>query len=88
MSTIHASLDVNDRMVATSVRSPLPAITTLYVATVGLAGDLFARFQHRRTMRRIARFSDHRLHDMGFERDWDGSILPMNPASPAAKTAK
>ncbi|MFA1621339.1 hypothetical protein ACDY96_00565 [Rhizobium mongolense] len=75
MSNIHASLDVFDRMAPASRRTPTDAIPSLRVFGNGLATRLFSGFQHRWTMQRIARFSDHRLKDMGFERDWDGSII-------------
>lgn len=76
MSNIHAYMDACDRMAPASQRTLMDAIKTLHAKVAGLATDLFARFQHRRMMQRIARFPDHRLHDTGFERDWDGSILP------------
>ncbi|MBZ9756314.1 DUF1127 domain-containing protein [Mesorhizobium sp. ESP6-5] len=41
----------------------------------GLAMRSAAAFERRRTLRRISRLSDRRLHDIGLERDWDGSIL-------------
>jgi hypothetical protein len=28
-------------------------------------------------MQRIARFPDDRLRDIGFERDWDGSVIAV-----------
>lgn len=37
-------------------------------------GLLFALL-HRVAMRRIERFSDRRLNDIGFERDWDSSVI-------------
>ncbi|TPK93041.1 DUF1127 domain-containing protein [Mesorhizobium sp. B2-4-12] len=44
-------------------------------AISGLARRSAATFERRRTLRRISRLSDHRLRDIGLERDWDGSIL-------------
>ncbi|WP_246687204.1 DUF1127 domain-containing protein [Mesorhizobium sp. B2-5-9] len=41
----------------------------------GLAMRSAAAFERRRTLRQISRLSDRRLHDIGLERDWDGSIL-------------
>lgn len=76
MSNIHAYLDACDRVAPASARTPMDAIDSLRVAATELAAHLFAGFQHRRAMHRIERFSDHRLRDIGFERDWDGSILP------------
>ncbi|TRC85846.1 DUF1127 domain-containing protein [Mesorhizobium sp. WSM4310] len=45
-------------------------------AMSGLATRSMAAFERRRVLRRISRFSDRRLRDIGLERDWDGSILP------------
>jgi hypothetical protein len=28
-------------------------------------------------MRTFDRFSDRRLRDLGFERDWDGTVIPI-----------
>ncbi|MBZ9670868.1 DUF1127 domain-containing protein [Mesorhizobium sp. B2-1-8] len=44
-------------------------------AMSGLALRSAAAFERRRTLRQISRLSDRRLHDIGLERDWDGSIL-------------
>ncbi|TPK55965.1 DUF1127 domain-containing protein [Mesorhizobium sp. B2-4-19] len=44
-------------------------------AMSGLATRSTAAFECRRVLRRISRFSDRRLQDIGLERDWDGSIL-------------
>lgn len=44
----------------------------------GAAHDLLVKLQHRRATKRLERFSAHRLQDLGFERDWDGSIQPFN----------
>lgn len=74
MSSNHAYLDARDRM--GPVPTPIAIIESLRVAVSGRAAHLFAGVQHRWTMQRIARFPDHRLQDMGFERDWDGSVIP------------
>ena len=39
--------------------------------------DMFGKLQYRQAMKRFARFSDHGLQDVGFEREWDGSIQPL-----------
>jgi hypothetical protein len=44
----------------------------------GAAHDLLVKLQHRRATKRFERFSAHRLQDLGFEQDWDGSIQPFN----------
>jgi uncharacterized protein YjiS (DUF1127 family) len=78
MTNAHAILNTCDRT-GPSLAGRLPAaIESLRAAVIGSAMRLFATFQYRRTVNRFARFSDHRLHDIGFERDWDGSILPVN----------
>jgi hypothetical protein len=59
------------------VRSPLEAFNTLRDAATELVVRLFATLRHRWTMRTIGRFSDRRLRDMGFERDWDGTVVPI-----------
>ncbi|TIW89109.1 MAG: DUF1127 domain-containing protein [Mesorhizobium sp.] len=52
-----------------------PTLESISAAMSGLARRTSAVVERRRTLRRVARFSDHRLHDIGFERDWDGSLL-------------
>jgi uncharacterized protein YjiS (DUF1127 family) len=52
-----------------------PTFQSISAAMSGLAIGTSAALERRRTLRRVARFSDHRLHDIGLERDWDGSIL-------------
>jgi len=45
----------------------------------GLARQVVAAQSRRRTERLVGRFNTHQLTDMGFERDWDGSIYrPAN----------
>lgn len=75
MSTIDATFDTCERG-EPSARLPLADFEPLRGMLAGFATRLVARFQHRRTIRRIARFSDSRLRDIGFERDWDGSVIP------------
>lgn len=48
---------------------------SISAAMSGLALRTSAVVERRRMLRRVSRFSNHRLHDVGFERDWDGSIL-------------
>ena len=52
-----------------------PTLESISAAMSGRALRTTAVVERRRMLRRVARFSDHRLHDVGFERDWDGSIL-------------
>jgi hypothetical protein len=44
-----------------------------------MLSSLVAAIDHRLAMKRIERFSDRRLQDIGFERDWDGSVIPVTP---------
>ena len=60
-----------------SPRCP-PSHPSRRATSAGVTG-LIAAFQHRLVMGCFARFSDHRLKDVGFERDWDGSIIPVTP---------
>ncbi|AZO53756.1 MAG: DUF1127 domain-containing protein [Mesorhizobium sp.] len=54
------------------MNSTLGSITAV---VSGLAVRSAAAFERRRTLRKVTRLSDRRLHDIGLERDWDGSIL-------------
>ncbi len=53
-------------------------IAALRYRLAAAANDLLDKLQHRQTMKRFERFSDHSLQDVGFERDWDNSIQPRN----------
>ncbi|MER8445202.1 DUF1127 domain-containing protein [Mesorhizobium sp. M1066] len=52
-----------------------PTFESIGAAMSGLALRTAAVVERRRMLRRVSRFSNQRLHDIGFERDWDGSIL-------------
>ncbi|MER9587004.1 DUF1127 domain-containing protein [Mesorhizobium sp. M0276] len=52
-----------------------PTFNSIGAAMSGLALRTSVAIERRRMLRRVARHSDHRLRDIGFERDWDGSIL-------------
>lgn len=52
-----------------------PTLGHIGAAMGGLAARTMAAFERGRIRRRIARFSDSRLCDIGMERDWDGSVL-------------
>jgi hypothetical protein len=75
VSIVHAYDEVFDRGVSVSARSSLAAIRSALTVIAERAACLFANIQHVWTMQRIARFSTHRLQDIGFERDWDGSLI-------------
>lgn len=64
-------------------QSPISAdladtIAALRCRLAAAANDLLGKLQHHQTMKRFEHFSDHRLQDVGFERDWDNSIQPRN----------
>ncbi|GLS35705.1 hypothetical protein GCM10010869_12940 [Mesorhizobium tianshanense] len=61
----------------TRVHSPLEAFNALRNVATAFAARLTAGIQHRSTMRTLDRFSDRRLRDLGFERDWDGTVIPI-----------
>jgi hypothetical protein len=50
-------------------------LSALLSTATGISRRLQLMLRQHMTMRRIERFSDHRLHDIGFERDWDGSLI-------------
>ena len=76
MTTSPVSLHATDRI------NPVSALSIGRVAKAirGLAGSavalLAANVQRRMATPDFDHFSDRRLHDIGFERDWDGSIIP------------
>ncbi|WP_338811460.1 hypothetical protein V2V90_24390 (plasmid) [Agrobacterium leguminum] len=50
-------------------------LSTLLSAVTGISRRMRLCLRQRMASRRIERFSDHRLRDIGFERDWDGSMI-------------
>lgn len=76
MSIVHAYPNTSDHLAPAVARPLTDSIAALPAALAGQAGLLVDGFRRRRTMQRLARFSDHRLADIGFERDWDGTIIP------------
>lgn len=58
------------------------ALTSLFAFVARLAARPMDAVRLHLAMRRIARLSARRLDDIGFERDWDGTIRPRStPAS-------
>ena len=47
-------------------------------ALAGLAGHIVAVSRRHRTERVMSGFTNRELADMGFERDWDGSIQRLS----------
>lgn len=76
MSIVHTSVDCRGQ-------APTPAFgrsvvrTSIRVLDSGRSLTISAALavRHRADMQRISRFSDHTLQDIGFERDWDGTVI-------------
>jgi len=77
VSTLHATLNTCNPVEITRVRSPMEAFSALRDAATALATRVSVGIQQRLTMRALNRFSDRRLRDLGFERDWDGTVIPI-----------
>jgi uncharacterized protein YjiS (DUF1127 family) len=76
VTNVHTYMDACDQRTPAYAPKLMDAIESERVSATELAGGLFAKFQLRWTTHHIARLSDHRLQDMGFERDRDGSVIP------------
>jgi len=63
----------------------MAALEPLRTATIQQVVRLVAGIRHRWTMGYLARFSNHRLHDIGFERDWDGSLIQADNGRAAGR---
>jgi hypothetical protein len=50
------------------------ALDPIVHALAGAAGRVVTAVSRRHSERLIARLSTHQLEDMGFARDWDGSV--------------
>ena len=72
MSTTH-ELRIDHRIGSVSIR---PVMDVLRFRVKTRIAGLIAEVRRRRTLRNLDRFADRRLHDIGFERDWDGSVIP------------
>lgn len=75
VSIAHAYDEVVGRGAPVTVSLPLAASKSVLKVTAGRAACLLAGIQHIWSMQRIARFSAHRLQDIGFAQDWDGSLI-------------
>jgi hypothetical protein len=78
MTNTHAYMAFRNPIQVALQRPLAEAVTSLRSKATSIASRLAAGFHHRRMMKRFERFSDHDLQDVGFERDWDGSLLPIN----------
>jgi uncharacterized protein YjiS (DUF1127 family) len=56
----------------------LNAVATLSRSALAFATALFDEIRWRVAPRDLTRLSDHLLADLGLERDWDGSIVPID----------
>ena len=75
MSNIHAASNLFQSPLPAFERSFARAASSRLAAAGSAARSLVSAFRNRLTMPHIERFSDHRLNDIGFERDWDRSII-------------
>lgn len=76
MSNIHTCLDALHAPPAFVVPSPITALLFRLGAALDVAPKLLlSAFRNHLAAQRIERFSDHRLDDIGFERDWDRTII-------------
>lgn len=57
------------------------ALTSLFAFVARLATRAMVAVRLHLAVRRIARLSARRLDDIGFERDWDGTIRPRSMAT-------
>ena len=75
MSATHIYLDTSYAPTPAPGRVLLVTFRSLTTLAGNSAARLLSAFQHRLAMRRIERLADHQLKDIGFERDWDGSVV-------------
>lgn len=74
MSNYQANVVTCGQISSVSARPLKDAMLTLQGFAGAIAARMVALSQRRRTPN-MTRFADHLLADMGFERDWDGSIM-------------
>jgi hypothetical protein len=72
VSNSQANMVACDAISSVSARPLIDAVVALGNAAVALA---LRASTFKRPMPDLTRFSDNLLADMGFERDWDGSIV-------------
>lgn len=75
MSNYHASIDANHQPARVHATT-LDVIASLSGTVLAGVARLATEFGPRRS-RDLSQLSDHLLRDLGFERDWDGSINPI-----------
>lgn len=84
VSIIHTYDEACGRVLTAPARFSTESVMSWSRELAGRAACLFDAVRHRWTMRRIARFSAHRLQYIGFERDWDGSLIMTSGGAAAS----
>jgi hypothetical protein len=79
--SIYHTTDTHVVLSSAPLQSTLDAFGAVVAASAAAVLAVRAAHLHRRTLRRLTRLSDHMLRDFGFERDWDGTILPLRDAN-------
>lgn len=81
MSIIHAYDASRGGITPISAPGVRKALASLFGLVARLAARSLNAARHHFAMRRIERFSIRRLEDIGFERDWDGTVRPRSAAA-------
>lgn len=77
MSNFHATADVRDHQIPSAFGTAVEVAATLRATIRAFAMLMMVAIQQRFMERRLTRLSDHMLRDLGYERDWDGSIRSL-----------
>jgi hypothetical protein len=64
-----------DAFPAPATTSDLSNVAAVFMGAVRASVARLAATIARRRSRDLSRYSDHLLADIGFERDWDGSVI-------------
>lgn len=75
MSSYHANLNTFQQQLPIFGRLPVRLGSHPLAAIRGVTGKLISALHNRLAWQRIEHFSDHRLNDIGLDRDWDGTII-------------
>jgi hypothetical protein len=79
VSNYHAYAS-NDELISAPLRAALGTIDALRAAVIHAVVATRTAIVDRWTQRRLARLSNHMLRDLGFERDWDGTVRSLRDA--------
>jgi len=74
VSIVHANTQIHN-LTPADEGAALRKISSMMAFVRRKAAGLPSVFRDRLEFHRMKRFSDHRLRDIGFERDWDGSLI-------------